>query len=135
MMCAVNDTLLAIALVLLTSGTAQAQNAVGDWQGSLNVGAVTLRLAFHITGANDDLKATLDSLDQNAKGLPVTSVSLNGSTLKMELRQLQGSFAGTIDAASEKIDGTWTQPGGTLTLVLTRVKNAAALEPRRPQNP
>jgi hypothetical protein len=77
----------------------------------------------------------LDSLDQGAKGLPVTTVTRNGSSLKLELKQIGGTFEGTIDPATATIEGTWTQLGASRPLVLTRTTNTADLEPRRPQNP
>jgi len=77
----------------------------------------------------------MDSLDQGAKGLPVTSVTRDGESLKLELKQLGGRFEGKIAPDLTTIDGTWTQGGNALPLVLKRVKNAAELERRHPQNP
>jgi pimeloyl-ACP methyl ester carboxylesterase len=107
----------------------------GAWLGTLDTGAIKLRLAFHIANTADGLTATMDSLDQGVHGMPVTVVTRNGSSLRMEMRQVAGVFEGTIDAARASIAGTWSQGGGTLPLVLNRVKDAAALEVRRPQTP
>jgi hypothetical protein len=44
------NTLIAVALLFSTVGLAQAQDMVGDWQGTPKVGAdVELRLALHVT--------------------------------------------------------------------------------------
>ena len=108
----------------------------GAWMGTLETGAIKLRVVFHITNTDDGLTATLDSPDQGMKGLPVTSVARNGSSLKIEAKQLAGVFEGTINKDLTEIDGTWTQMGGSLPLLLKRVKDAAQLkEPARPQNP
>jgi pimeloyl-ACP methyl ester carboxylesterase len=107
----------------------------GDWMGTLDSGAVKLRVAFHITNTEDGLTATMDSLDQNVKGLPVTSITRHGDSLKIEMKQIAGMFEGKIAKDLASIEGTWAQMGNGLRLKLTRVKNAADLEVRRPQNP
>ena len=107
----------------------------GIWSGTLDTGAITLRIVFHITNTEDGLTATMDSPDQNAKGLPVTAVTRSGSSLILELKQVGGKFEGKINNDLTVIDGTWTQGGASLPLTLKRVKDAAELERRRPQNP
>jgi|SRR5579871_430338 len=107
----------------------------GDWLGTIDAGAAKLRLAFHITNTEDGLTATMDSLDQGAKGIPVTTITRDGASLKMELKQINGMFQGTISKDLSSMDGLWTQMGNSLSLVLKRVKSAAELELRRPQNP
>jgi fermentation-respiration switch protein FrsA (DUF1100 family) len=107
----------------------------GTWAGSLDTGSVKLRIVFHITNTEDGLTATMDSPDQGATGIPVTSISRDGSSLKIELKQADGVFEGKLDEKLTTIDGTWTQGGGSAPLVVKRVKDAAELERRRPQNP
>jgi len=55
--------------------------------------------------------------------------------LKLEMKQLSGAFRGQDLDDLSTIDGTWTQLGNSLPLVLKRVKDAAELERPRPQNP
>jgi hypothetical protein len=107
----------------------------GAWMGTLDAGVMKLRIVFHITNTEDGLTATMDSPDQNAKGLPVTSVTRDGASLKMELKQMAGEFDGKISIDLTTMEGTWTQRGNAFPLVLKRVKDAAELERRRPQNP
>jgi fermentation-respiration switch protein FrsA (DUF1100 family) len=107
----------------------------GAWRGTLDAGQVKLPIVFHIVNTEDGLTATCDSPDQGLKGIPVTAVTRNGSALKLEMKQLAGVFEGKISADLSTIDGTWTQGANSLALVLTRVKDAAELERRRPQNP
>jgi hypothetical protein len=95
----------------------------GAWMGSLDTGATKLRVVFHIVNTEDGLTATLDSPDQGAKELPVTSVTRDGAALKMEAKQLGGVFEGKIAADRSSIEGTWTQSGANLTLVLKPVKD------------
>jgi hypothetical protein len=93
----------------------------GTWYGTLDTGATKLHLVFHIVNTEDGLTATMDSPDQGAKGLPVTAVTRNGATLKLEMKQLAGGFDGRIvSAGAPAIEGRWTQGGGSLALTLTR---------------
>jgi len=107
----------------------------GAWMGSLDTGALKLRVIFHIVNTEDGLTATLDSPDQGAKGLPVTSVTRDEASLKMEAKQLGGVFEGKIAADRSAIEGTWKQGGANLPLVLKPVKDQSELERKHPQNP
>jgi pimeloyl-ACP methyl ester carboxylesterase len=107
----------------------------GAWMGSLDTRASKLRVVFHIVNTENGLTATMDSPDQGAKGLPVTSVTRDGAALKMEAKQLGGVFEGKIAADRSSIEGTWTQGGGSLALVLKPVKDQSELERKHPQNP
>src|SRR2546423_366011 len=122
--------------VVLAGAFVHAQNIVGDWQGALKVGPSELRLVLHITkGDNGGFKATLDSIDQGANGMTVTSVTRNGSAIMMELKTVGGTFDGKLDKDLSTMDGTLSQSGGSWPLVLKRAKNTVELERRRPQDP
>jgi pimeloyl-ACP methyl ester carboxylesterase len=114
---------------------AKASDIDGAWMGTLDAGTAKLRIVFHITNTADGLTATMDSLDQDMKGLPVTKVTRDGSSLKLELKQLPGVFEGTIDKDRQSVSGTWSQSGNSLPLQLKRVKDSAELERPRPQDP
>ena len=100
----------------------------GTWMGTLDTGSVKLRVVFHITNTEDGLIAVIDSPDQDMKGLPATSVTRTGSSLKIEARNLNGVYDGKIAADLSSIDGTWKQNGETMSLVLKRSKENANLE-------
>jgi hypothetical protein len=107
-----NRKLMALALVTLALtplGRAQSQIA-GDWQGTLNAGGAQLRLVLHVTAAKDgSLSSTLDSLDQGALGIPVTSATLKDSRLSLVVDAVRGSYEGTVNKDATEIDGAWTQ--------------------------
>ena len=107
----------------------------GAWMGSLDTGAMKLRVVFHIVNTADGLTATMDSPDQGMKGLLTSSVTRNGVSLKIEAAKIGGAFEGTIAADLSSIDGTWSQGGGKLPLVLKKLKDESELELKRPQNP
>jgi len=107
----------------------------GAWLGTLDMGVPKLRIVFHIVNTEEGLRATADSPDQGAKGIPVTTVSRNGSSLKLEMKTLAAAFEGKISDDLKTITGTFTQNGSSFPLVLTRMKDTAQLERPRPQNP
>jgi fermentation-respiration switch protein FrsA (DUF1100 family) len=107
----------------------------GAWMGSLDLGAIRLRVIFHIVNTEDGLIATMDSPDQNQNGVPTTSTKRDGMSLKIEMKAIGGIFEGKIAPDLQSIDGTFTQLGSPHDLLLKRVKDKAELELKRPQNP
>jgi hypothetical protein len=102
--------LIGAALLVCLAHPAIAQDVIGDWQGTLKVGSVELRLVLHIARKSSGaLKATLDSVDQGTNGIPVTSMSLSQSKLKFTVESVNGSYEGTLNAAATTVCGTWSQ--------------------------
>jgi fermentation-respiration switch protein FrsA (DUF1100 family) len=125
----------AVAPVKTEHKPAKPSDIDGTWMGSLDTGAVKLRVVFHILNAEDGLTATMDSPDQGMKDLSASSVTRNGASLKIEAKGIGGVFEGTIAADQSSIDGNWSQGGSSLPLLLKRVKDQAELELKRPQVP
>ena len=125
----------AVAPVKTEHKPAKPSDIDGTWMGSLDTGAVNLRVVFHILNAEDGLTATMDSPDQGMKDLSASSVTRNGASLKIEAKGIGGVFEGTIAADQSSIDGNWSQGGSSLPLLLKRVKDQAELELKRPQVP
>jgi len=118
------------------SGPVPPSDIDGTWMGTLDAGGVRLRVVFHILNTADGLTATVDSPDQGVNGVPARSVTRKGSSLKIDVKQMRGgAYEGKISPDLATIDGTYTWNAGGLPLVLKRVKDASALERRRPQNP
>src|SRR6266849_9981872 len=108
-----------------TQPKSDAKSVEGTWQGTLKVGAFELRLAFKIKKkADDSLTATLDSIDQGAKDIPVDTVTWKDPDLKMELKKIGGAFEGKANKDYSQIEGKWTQSGGTWPLTIKRVEKA-----------
>jgi fermentation-respiration switch protein FrsA (DUF1100 family) len=107
----------------------------GAWMGSLDLGAIRLRVVFHIVNTEDGLVATMDSPDQNQNGLPTTATKRDGASLRIEMKAIGGMFEGKIAPDLQSIEGTFTQLGSPHDLLLKRVKDKAELELKRPQNP
>ena len=109
---------LVLALLLISTGYAHAQDIAGDWQGALNAGGQTLHLVLHLTKASDNsLKATIDSLDQpGANGIPVASVTLKDSKLTLDVTVIQATYDAKVSSDAKTISGTWSQGGQTFPL-------------------
>lgn len=107
----------------IVRGADSAKNLSGSWQGTLDAGAAKLRVAFNITQAADGkLSATMDSLDQGARGIPVDQVALTDDVIVMEVKAVRGEFRGKVDAAGQGITGQWRQGPNALPLNLNRGK-------------
>lgn len=113
-----------IALILSAhlASTAQSTNDVtGQWHGTLNTGQAELRLLFHISKSSSGvLSGKLDSIDQGARGIPVETVSVKDKTLRMEVKAVNGTYEGTLDAVGTKATGEWSQGPSTLPLTLVK---------------
>ena len=98
---------------------------VGDWEGSLaNPDGSTLQVVFHITQDNaGNLTAILDSPDQGAIGVPLDEVRFENGELYLYLKVIGGSYTGALQQGDETMEGTWTQPAGSLPLNMERVEN------------
>lgn len=107
----------------------------GLWMGSLKLpGGVELRILFNISTKTDgSINATMDSLDQGAKDIPVEAATYKNGSLRLEVKSIRGVFEGTLKADGKTIDGKWNQAGLDLPLVLNRIDKAPDLH--RKQDP
>jgi uncharacterized protein (TIGR03435 family) len=115
-----------------------AEDITGTWQGTLQAGR-SLRTVLKITkGDGGALKAAFYSIDQGGQAIPVTSITLQGSTVKYSIMMLDGSYEGKLSADGASMTGTWTQGGHSMPLNLTRATPQTAWvipEPPPPMKP
>jgi pimeloyl-ACP methyl ester carboxylesterase len=106
----------------------------GSWLGTLEAGAVRLRLVLHLAAApGGALTGSVDSLDQGAMGIPVRSVTVRERAFAFEVPTIQGSYSGTLSADGSQIAGEWKQSG--ISLPLTFQRSEKVPRPARPQEP
>lgn len=115
---------------------ATAQTLLGEWMGTLDVGAAKLRLVLRVEGAEGGgVSATLDSVDQGAV-LKVDRIALEGEELRFAIAPIGASFQGKKGEDGGSFDGTWSQGGQKFPLVLTRQETPFELKrPQMPQAP
>jgi CubicO group peptidase (beta-lactamase class C family) len=107
---------------------ASATGEAGTWSGVLEIGQLRLRLKLDI---DTDGKATLFSVDQSHDPHP-GRVTVAPGKVEMQFPTIKASFVGQI-SASDRIDGTFHQGGGSFPLVFER--GEAALGPLPPIRP
>ncbi len=112
------------------------QDISGQWNGVLKVQGIQLRLVFHITQEGKGYSATMDSPDQGAKGIPVTSTNFDNSILKIEISTLGVQYDGTLDDKNVFV-GTFKQAGQSFPLNLTKekVEKEQVIRPQEPTKP
>lgn len=109
---------------------------VGWWFGALDLGGIKLRLTLNVHEQDGRKVATIDSIDQGAKGIPVTTVSETETGIRLELAAIGAVYEGTYQANGSELKGTWTQGGRPLPLVFLRLEKPYALSrPQEPQKP
>lgn len=114
----------ALALVIWAGSVfaASAPAVVGDWEGALDTGNGSLRVIIHIAQAQGaSLTGTLDSPDQGAAGIAISSVSYKEPTLQLEIEQLRSGYEGKLNKDNSEITGQWKQGSASLPLTLKRV--------------
>ena len=123
---------LALPAFVAAQAAPASKSIAGDWNGELNAQGTKLRLVLHVKKNPDGtLAATLDSLDQGANAIPVSTVSQKGNDVKLELSGLSAGYQGKLNTAGTEITGEWKQ-GGTLPLIFKRAgdKSAGQKTPR-----
>jgi hypothetical protein len=127
--------IIALFLTVLTSYSMCGQGITGQWNGVLKIQGIQLRVVFHINKTDTGYASTMDSPDQGAKGLPVSTTSFENSKLKLESKisgfEYNGELKDTI------IIGTFRQNGMSLPLNLskTTIETNQTTFPKRPQEP
>lgn len=105
------------------------------WQGTLHAGR-DLRTVVKIT--KDDkggYKGVFYSLDQGGNPINLDSVTLQGSDVKFTLKLAGLTYEGKLSADGKTIDGSSSQGGNSLPLVLTRATPETAWEIPKPEPP
>ncbi|HEV2689722.1 MAG TPA: aspartyl protease family protein [Bryobacteraceae bacterium] len=121
----------ALGLTVALAGTGPA--VVGDWKGSLDTGGGSLKVVIHLLqGKGDSLTGTLDSPDQGATGIEITSVRYQPPELHFEVTRIGSSYDGKISADGSEIAGHWKQGSAALPLSLKRVAGTAAIPREKP---
>jgi hypothetical protein len=99
-----------LTLLALAAVTLYAQDISGTWQGTLHAGR-DLRTVLKISKADaGGLKAVFYSIDQGGQGIPVTSISLQGTAFKFAIAPIGGTYEGKLaNTDGTSITGFWRQ--------------------------
>jgi uncharacterized protein len=127
-----NLSLYLIIAWVLVSSSLYAQDITGQWNGVLNAG-MQLRIVFHIEKSDTGFTGKMDSPDQKAFGIPLTSVSWGDSLIKLSLKSAQIVYEGKLNKENV-IEGTFKQGGAAFSMNLSKEEIELA-KPLRPQEP
>lgn len=124
---------LALLLAALAVSPSWAEDALGDWGGTL---LGRLRLVVNVQAdSGGHFVGTLESLDQHSAVLQLADITADGERLHFAAPKAGGQFEGRWNADRTAWVGTWAQGGQTMPLALARMDpHGAKPEPRkRPQ--
>ena len=102
---------------------------LGSWSGKLKVGSMSLTIVLHLEQADGSIKASLDSPDQGAKGIPANKEYLSDDSVAVKVEMIGATYRAKLKDG--KLDGTFSQSGMTFPLVMTK----GIPEVKRPQEP
>ena len=107
-----------VIFLIILSSTLYSQDLAGQWNGTLHVQGNEFRIVFHIVKTDNQYTATMDSLDQNTSGIPVSVVNFDPPNVKLEITGIGMVYEGTL--SDNKITGKWMQAGQSFPLVLIK---------------
>ncbi len=124
---------LIIILFLLACLTTYAQDITGKWYGVLKVQSVKLRIVLNVNKDKENYKATMDSPDQNATGIPVNKIIFKDKKIIFEVAQAGIKYEGILND-NNIIEGDFKQMGKSYPLNLSH-KKIESTPTKRPQEP
>jgi hypothetical protein len=92
----------------------------GSWEGTLDTGQAQLRLVLKLASQAGGASGVLVSVDQGGVEIPVATITQDGSTVKLIVTRVGGTYEGALKG--DQMTGTWTQGGKPLPLTFTRSK-------------
>ena len=127
---------IAFVIGLFVASLAFGQDITGQWNGILKVQGMQLRIVFNIDKTENGFSATMDSPDQHAKGIPVTTTSFENQTLKLAVTSARIEYEGTLDKET-KIVGNFKQAWQSFPLNLSKEvpEKEKLIRPQEPSKP
>ena len=99
------------------------EKCLGYWEGSLDVQGTVLRLAIALGVSSDgEYHGTMDSLDQNVRGIPMSRVSLNEGEFEFKWSAMGATYSGQLVDDGSEIVGKFKQ--GPISVPLTMKRQA-----------
>ena len=112
------------------------QDIAGTWNGILKVQGMQLSLVFHINKTEKGFSSTLDSPDQKAFGMPVTTTNFENSKLIIAIANPRIEYEGIL-GTDGIIIGTFKQSGQSFPMNLSKgkVEKEVIKRPQEPKKP
>jgi dienelactone hydrolase len=110
-----------LAIGVLLSGPAAAQEIVGAWHGTMATPAGDLHMALKVTPApGGGYAGEIFSLDQTPQGFPTADLHMDGGRLTYAIPAFNARYEAHWDAARQAWDGQFSQGAAQLHLVLEK---------------
>jgi len=128
--------LIIIIFTSLTTLLTYAQDITGQWNGVLKVQGIQLRVVFNINEVKNVYSSTMDSPDQGAKGIPVTSTSFENAILKLVVANAGIEYEGVL-GKNNIVVGNFKQAGQSFPMSLSKeiIEKEKIIRPQEPTKP
>jgi esterase/lipase len=122
--------------ILGVISTVFGQDIAGTWNGVLKVQGMQLSLVFHIKKTEKGFSSTMDSPDQKAFGMPVTTTNFENSKLNIAIANPRIEYEGVL-GTDGIIIGTFKQSGQSFPMNLSKgkVEKEVIKRPQEPKKP
>jgi pimeloyl-ACP methyl ester carboxylesterase len=120
--------------VLALAVNVQGQTVVGSWYGKLKIPTGEVTIVLNIEEQEGVYSATMDSPDQGAKGIAVTSISFAEGILNAEVASLNAKYEGVL-SENNVFEGTFKQGLAKLPLNLSKEVIEVKRKPQEPTEP
>jgi hypothetical protein len=100
--------------------TAIGKEFEGEWEATVESNGRVRKVGMRLANEAGKGKATLIAGEQKME-IPVTTVTVKGREVALDVRAISGSFRGTLQENGE-ISGEWTEPTNKMPVVFKRVK-------------
>jgi dipeptidyl aminopeptidase/acylaminoacyl peptidase len=110
-----------LLIIMMVTASCFIQAQTGTWEGKLSVQGTEIPLKFNITEDNGTYACTMDSPMQNAFGIPLDKIEVEGKNVTFGLSQAGMLYKGIVKG--DTMEGTFSQGGQEFPLVLSKVEN------------
>ncbi len=93
----------------------------GTWMGMLDAGGKQLRILLKIANMDTGLTATMQSPDQSPAWVPASAITRSEGKLTVKFNAFGATYEGTIASDHSSVDGTFTQAGHEMPLVMKKI--------------
>lgn len=114
------------------NGQAGDSDFAGHWEGTVSLPSQKLSLRFDLAKQDTSWTGTVDSPQQGANGLRLSSIQVTGNEIRFGCSDIPGNAIFVAKLEGGKLNGTLTQMGMTFPLSMSRERLP---EPKRTQVP
>jgi hypothetical protein len=80
----------------------------GSWTGTLEANGKQLRIGLKMSN-HPDGTATGAVISSEEVEIPITRITSDGASLKLDIKNVGGSYVGKLNEGGTELVGTWTQ--------------------------